>query len=450
MEARRVKAWTLEMESLYQEKLHRMSGNFAAICFIAIPLLFVVDIFVVSIELLTRFVFYRFAAALVLFVQYFIIHHGKPSKWSVIHIYFSLIVNLVMIDVMLAKIGGVNSEYYLGIILAYLSCNIIVPLRKVHAIAICVIAILSYLVTVLYFQTDFEAHRLFVVFCFMVVAAVLSVFATSIRYDSMLETELLSIELKKTQGHLWGESSLAHRIQTSVLPANANYGAYDIACVMNPADEVGGDYYDVIRSRTGEEWIAIGDVSGQGIETSLLVLMVQTAIYSTINKSAGSSPTSVLSNVNSVLKENVSRLGTERYMTVSVARLEPDGIVFAGKHQDVLVYRAKKKITEFIPTRGTWLGIVDNVGEFLQDTHVSVSEGDVILFFTDGVLEAVDQSGQMFGERKLEQELEKLVDQPPATIVLTLSSLLNEYIHEQKDDFTLMVLKRKAGRGSRI
>src|SRR5207247_1508364 len=96
------------------------------------------------------------------------------------------------------------------------------------------------------------------------------------------------------------ERRLAMRIQTSVLPSSPRLHGLDIAARMIPADDVGGDYYDVIQTdRTG--WIAIGDVSGHGFEMGMIMLMTQSALSALVRASPNAAPGTILRQLNATL-----------------------------------------------------------------------------------------------------------------------------------------------------
>jgi len=248
--------------------------------------------------------------------------------------------------------------------------------------------------------------------------------------------------LRAARDVLRGEMEIAKKIQTALLPELRRIGDYEVAATMLPADEVGGDYYDILVTAAGERWVAIGDVSGHGVESGLIMMMTQTSIFTTVNRTAGYKPSTLLNTVNAVIKQNITRLRVDRYMTISVARLEHDRITVAGKHQDILIYRRRKGIIEFIPTRGTWLGILDDIGDYLVDTTVPIEDGDVILLFTDGLTEAANAAGEMFGERNLERALAKHAHLRAADIVANILVEVRQHMAEQKDDITLVALKR--------
>ena len=78
---------------------------------------------------------------------------------------------------------------------------------------------------------------------------------------------------------------------------------------MHPAKEVGGDYYDIIETAGGVRWITMGDVSGHGVDSGLIMMMAQTSIISMVKNCVECKPSTVLKAVNSVIRENLSRLG---------------------------------------------------------------------------------------------------------------------------------------------
>jgi phosphoserine phosphatase RsbU/P len=273
------------------------------------------------------------------------------------------------------------------------------------------------------------------------------VIAVSINYvkHKLIKTEFEQrAQLKAARDALRGEMEIAKKIQTALLPDLRRIGDYYVAATMLPADEVGGDYYDIIATAAGEQWIAIGDVSGHGVESGLIMMMTQTSIFTTVNRAPDILPSAVLRGVNSVIKQNISRMGADRYMTISIARLERDRLTFAGKHQDVLVYRHRRGVTELVPSRGTWLGVFDDIGDYLVDTTILIEEGDVVLLFTDGVTEAANAAGVMFGEENLGEALSKYAGLDPAAIVASILGEVQRHMAEQKDDITLVALKRSA------
>lgn len=428
--------------------VHRWSESLTALGFILIPLFFILDLFMMPPEFFTRFALYRFVTTLVVFIQYFVIHLTKPARHSRAHGYFFSTVAGLMIVIMTRDLGGFDSSYYAGLNLVLIATNLLLPWEVIHSIINSALIIGMYVVINAIWGGDFEVANLVNNLYFMSATAVIAVSINYVKQKLVRQEFLLRAELEEARDALWTEMEVAKRIQTALLPNERRIGPYEVAALMVPADEVGGDYYDIIETRAGETWVAIGDVSGHGVESGLIMMMAQTSIYATVNKGPGTSPASVLTNVNSVIKENISRLGTDRYMTVSAVRLEHDGFTFAGKHQDIYVHRTGRGATEFVPSKGTWLGVIDDIGDYLQDTQVNVNPDDVILLFTDGVTEATNEAGQMFGEHALERALAQSARMSPADIVLSISSAVADHMSEQRDDYTIIVLKRRSKHGS--
>jgi serine phosphatase RsbU (regulator of sigma subunit) len=205
---------------------------------------------------------------------------------------------------------------------------------------------------------------------------------------------------------------------------------------MFPAQEVGGDYYDIIQTPTGDKWIAMGDVSGHGFDSGLIMMMAQTSLISMVNNCVGAKPSGVLNSVNSVIRENISRLGSDHYMTMMAIHLNDSQMTVAGKHQDMLIYRAGSSQTETIPTEGTWLGITDNIEKYLKDTSVRIEDGDIVLLFTDGITEAANTDGEMYGQVRLEQALNQYADLPVRKLLDKIVEEVTAFQEEQIDDMT--------------
>ncbi len=240
---------------------------------------------------------------------------------------------------------------------------------------------------------------------------------------------------------LWGEMELAKKIQTVLLPTTPSIRGFEIAAHTNPADEVGGDYYDVINLEN-QNWIVIGDVSGHGVPAGLVMMMVQTAIHSVVKNFKGLSPSQLLQAVNRVIYQNIQQMGESKYMTITVFSCTDDGTLqFAGLHQDIMIYRANKNEVELIETTGMWIGMVDEIYDMLEVEEIALNSGDVMLLYTDGITEAVAPNGQMLEVNGLAQAFSKFGDQSVETIKDNILKLIADYTYD--DDITLMVIKRE-------
>jgi DNA-binding LacI/PurR family transcriptional regulator/serine phosphatase RsbU (regulator of sigma subunit) len=241
------------------------------------------------------------------------------------------------------------------------------------------------------------------------------------------------------------ELSIATHIQTSILPHDLTVRGLSIAATMLPATEVGGDYYDVLPTPHGC-WLAIGDVAGHGLRPGLVMMMLQSVVSALVRSNPDAAPREVLKVVNGVLYENVrERLRQDEHATLSLISYRQDGqLVFAGAHEDMLVLRAKTGQVQAVPTLGTWVGATRDIDEATQESHYRLHDGDVLLLYTDGVLEAQNAAGEQFGVERLSRELVRLGKAPATEIRDGISAAVTHFMAEQKDDIALLVARFRA------
>jgi serine phosphatase RsbU (regulator of sigma subunit) len=250
---------------------------------------------------------------------------------------------------------------------------------------------------------------------------------------------------KAEKQRLEQELSIATRIQTSILPRDFKVQGLEIAAVMLPATEVGGDYYDVLPTEQGC-WIGIGDVAGHGLRPGLVMMMLQSVVAALVRSSPQATPHELLRVVNSVIYENVrERLEQDEHATLSLIRYFDSGeLLFAGAHEDMLVLRADTGKVESLQTLGTWVGATKDIGEAMQDSSCRLRDGDVLVLYTDGVIEAMNKAGEQFGPERLARELERAGSRPVAEIRDQICSAVTEFMLQQHDDIALLVARYRA------
>ena len=261
-------------------------------------------------------------------------------------------------------------------------------------------------------------------------------------YAENLETmvEERTDELKKARDALWGEMELAAKIQTVLIPGDPLLEGYEIAGYMKPADEVGGDYYDIINI-AGKDWVVIGDVSGHGVTSGLIMMMVQTAVHIVLEQNPNVSPSDLLTIVNRVIAQNIKSLGEKKYMTITVCALGENGIFYhSGLHIDLLIYRHSIGDVERIKTKGIWIGLLDDIGDHLHDNSFVLNNNDVLLLYTDGVVEPTNENDEYYSTERLIDYLKK----HGSDSVDIIKDKILESLHSfnTDDDVTFVVLKR--------
>jgi PAS domain S-box-containing protein len=238
------------------------------------------------------------------------------------------------------------------------------------------------------------------------------------------------------------ELEIARRVQTSILPREPRLPGMTIAARMKPAEDVGGDYYDV--RQTGEGGIiTIGDVSGHGLDAGLVMLMMQSAASALCTAKPNASPAELLVMLNKVIYENVAhRLRRSEYVTLSVLRCNPNGYVqFAGAHQDILVLRAATKKCERVATPGAWLGIRDDIVSISRDHTLKLNRGDTMVLFTDGIIESCNREEELFDLGRMITAIEEVADAGPEAIVDRVFQRVREFTNRQDDDMTVLAAR---------
>ena len=266
---------------------------------------------------------------------------------------------------------------------------------------------------------------------------------------AMKKLEIINNTLTRTRDELWGEMALAKKIQTILLPRHPVMSGYEITAYTAPADEMGGDYYDVVNTQ-GTDWIVIGDVSGHGISAGLIMMMAQTAIHTALGNDTVPSPKKLLQTINESLFKNIRQMNEDKYMTMTVLAAHENGrFTFSGLHQDILVFRRDTGVVEAVQTEGIWIGIHSPIGEMLTEQTFTLNVGDAMLLYTDGITESwgkktvtpsSNASREMLGDDNLQGIFEGSAHRPVEEIKNHILHTLSQY--ECDDDVTFMIIKR--------
>lgn len=252
--------------------------------------------------------------------------------------------------------------------------------------------------------------------------------------------------LTRALNDLWGEMDLARKIQTVLLPGEREVPGYEVAAETRSASEVGGDYHD-IHPGADASWLLIGDVSGHGISAGLIMMMVQTAVHTLLQRPDMPGPAELVARINAGVRDNLQRIGRDQYMTLAALRLEDGRVRHAGLHLDMFVFRAATGAVEVIETKGVWIGVVDDARPVLEESSFELGDGDVLLLFTDGVTEArrADTKG---AQARLAESFAQLAaaGAPAREMVKVIldSAASGEPGSPPADDMTVLVARRRA------
>jgi sigma-B regulation protein RsbU (phosphoserine phosphatase) len=235
------------------------------------------------------------------------------------------------------------------------------------------------------------------------------------------------------------EMEIAHEIQTGFLPTDLpSIRGVDLAVASVPAREVGGDFYDFVKVPNGETAFVIADVAGKGVPGALFMVLSRTLVRAnaTWHKDA---PTAI-KDANAMIANDAE---SGMFVTLLYGLLNPETMnltyVNAG-HNPPVLFR-KDGTQEHLSGTGIALGAMEE-SEY-QEATVALAPGDVLVCYTDGVTEAINDGEEQFGEVRLCTTVQECQDKPPEEIVNTIVEAVNGFCgnEPQFDDMTLVVLK---------
>ena len=248
------------------------------------------------------------------------------------------------------------------------------------------------------------------------------------------------------QERLKQEMEIAERIQTAIVPSPPIHEELEITAFMQPAEEVGGDYYDILFDKHNNIWFAIGDVSGHGVTSGLIMMMAQAALATTIDDRNNITPKDAMVKVNRLLFQNIrTRLKESHFMTMNFLKYMGNGnFTHSGSHLDIIVYRNKTKECELIKTDGIFLGLVPDVSKALLNKTFTLNKNDIMLLYTDGIIEARDTNRDLMG-MKIVQDI--LIENSEKELEEIKNSILKKTLdwckNKPDDDITMVVIKKK-------
>ena len=266
------------------------------------------------------------------------------------------------------------------------------------------------------------------------------------KFNSMGRELQVNIREREEKERLKKEMELAQRIQTALLPKEVKHDELEIEAKMLPADEVGGDFYDILFSKSGDLWFAIGDVSGHGVTPGLIMMMAQT-IHSTMIRHLDYTPKEVVNVANYILYQNVhERLKADHFMTFVTVKYLGNGVfVHAGAHLDFIVHRQATGACELIDTDGVWLNFLEDISHITKDATFSLEIGDTLVAYTDGLTEAFNpqKEREMLDVRGFIEIIKTHVPKPTAMMRdAILKDVLAWTCGERQDDMSLMIVRR--------
>ena len=236
------------------------------------------------------------------------------------------------------------------------------------------------------------------------------------------------------------ELDMASRIQGSQLPnlfpPFPDRKEFSLYASMDPAKEVGGDFYDFFMIDEDHMGFVIADVSGKGVPAALLMMVSRVLIKSGLQN--GKSPAETLASVNNQLCESNDE---EFFVTVWLAVLElstGNGIAANAGHEHPVLRRAGGKYELQVYRHSLAVGVMKDVPFRQHGFHLN--PGDSFFVYTDGVPEATDRKSELYGTGRMLEALNRDADAEPDQVLANLTADINRFVDgaEQFDDITML------------
>ena len=233
--------------------------------------------------------------------------------------------------------------------------------------------------------------------------------------------------------------ALLHALQQTLIPpAPPSVPGLDVAAVYQPAQgEVGGDFYDVFEVAADDWCVVLGDVSGKGVDAAIVTAAARHAVRS----SALREP--VPSGLMTALNRALVAQNSSRFCTVVLARLQRSSdswvaMLTTGGHPFPLLVR--HGTTTKMGRPGSLLGVFPDVNFY--DVSIRLSVGDALVLFTDGIIEARNAEGELFGDERLH---DAIISAPPSAqgiVDTVLDHVLGFQSGKAADDIAVVVIRR--------
>ena len=239
------------------------------------------------------------------------------------------------------------------------------------------------------------------------------------------------------------ELLVARRIQQASLPKEVpTLEGWQIDPYYQPAREVGGDFYDFHPLSEGRLGLVVGDATGKGVPAALVMSTTCGMLQLAAQASDSSSPGEVLSRVNETL---LARILSNMFVTCFYSVLDPNSgsLSYANAGHDLpYLHRGRRKAEE-LRARGMPLGLMPGMG--YEEKEIILEAGEAALFYSDGLVEAHDPKGEMFGFPRLRALISEHGEEGALGdfCLEKLYSFVGEG-WEQEDDITLLTLERSA------
>ena len=261
-------------------------------------------------------------------------------------------------------------------------------------------------------------------------------------FSSVIINTIYSFQDVSERSDIDTAAGIAEDIQKALRPkrlpklANLDFGIFS-----ESAWGVYSDYYDIIPISKTRLYIVIGDVAGKGIPASLIMVMIRAILHLVTNTNRNTA--TILSWINRGI---TGKIDIDHFATLQIISLNPTtgSCEYANAgHRPLLIWRQNLGLVDAVDVESVPIG-VEKATEF-KSTHFTILPDDVLVFYTDGVIEAINSSGKQYGVKSLTTLLHKFHDLSASEIAKKIKGDIHDFMGDikQHDDQTVLVVKAK-------
>jgi sigma-B regulation protein RsbU (phosphoserine phosphatase) len=264
--------------------------------------------------------------------------------------------------------------------------------------------------------------------------------------------------VQRERNRLKGEMDTARNIQTSILPKKIQMEGFTVGSYMQTASEVGGDVYDFIATPFGQ-YFGIGDVSGHGLPAGMMAVIATSAFHGAIETSRTMKKELKVDELYDIVNRalctiNRDRIGSDKFMTQNYFIEQKGKITHAGSHLIGLLYhKDRDEIEELtnLQEKTAFLGLSEFVVSSQSVGSFVMNKDDVLILYSDGVIEAKHANGTLFGLQGLKDSFLEVREQKPDDILAHILERVNKFAEggDKKkyggtfaDDVSLLIIRK--------
>jgi len=348
----------------------------------------------------------------------------------------------------LADTSPLWTRMTIGIMLGVLFSHILIRYDFLTLVTAAVLAFLLQEGFFMFYAGDAYQVTILGVFLITLAALALGGIFSGEKGEDILEYVPTYVRELEDKQRLAREFEIARQIQEAMLSRSTpRSDRFEIACVCDPAFEVGGDYYDFVHfQHTGRLGVVIGDVSGKGVSAAFYMTLVK-GILQTQAQVTPNSTKDTLCKVNDIFYDQIQR-GKFISLIYAIFDFEKNSLQLSrAGHNPVLIKKSDADDSQKLTPNGIAIGLTKGraFAESLEEVVVPFKVGDVFVLYTDGFSEAMNRNGEEFSEERLYRTIHDHANLSAEQIIQTLQKQVSSFVGTtpQHDDMTMIVVKIK-------